>query len=72
MAIRGKSIKVIKKSSTGRNLKFQDKKTGKIMPLQTFVKTIEDGKYLGYHIRKIKGIKTPVSNPDRKEGNNLG
>jgi hypothetical protein len=36
------------------------------------VRKIEQGKYGGYHVRVIKGIKTPVSNTDRSENNNLG
>ena len=72
MSIKGKSVKVIQEGFTGRNLKFQDKKTGRTMSVKKFVKAIEDGKYQGYHVRKINGVKTPVSNPDGKEGNNLG
>ena len=37
-----------------------------------FVKKIEDGCYSNYHIRVVNGIKTPASNPDGKDGNNLG
>ncbi len=36
-----------------------------------FVREIEQGNFDNYHVRKINGIKTPVSNPDDKEGNNL-
>ena len=72
MATKRKSVKVTKRSSTGKNVEFEDKKTGRKMSDQEFVKYIENEQYLGYHIRVIKGVKTPVSNPDGKEGNNLG
>jgi hypothetical protein len=36
-----------------------------------FVKQIEAGKYPKYHVRKISGVKTPVSNPDDREYNDL-
>ncbi|MDQ7008772.1 MAG: hypothetical protein Q9M94_00595 [Candidatus Gracilibacteria bacterium] len=37
-----------------------------------FVKQIESGNYGNYHIRKINGVKTPVSNPNYRVNNNLG
>ena len=36
-----------------------------------FVKQIEQGNYLTYHMRKIDGMKIPVSNSDSKTSNNL-
>jgi hypothetical protein len=36
-----------------------------------FVRQIESGNYDNYHVRKINGVKTPVSNPDNSEKNNL-
>ena len=36
-----------------------------------FVSKIESGSYPDYHVRKINNVKTPVSNPNGKEGNNL-
>jgi hypothetical protein len=36
-----------------------------------FVKKIEQGLYPNYHVRKIDGVKTPASNPDNSEANNL-
>ena len=57
-------FKVIKESSSGRNLKFRDNVTKKIMTRTEFVREIEKGKYKNYHVRVINGIKTPVSNPD--------
>ena len=72
MPIKGKPMKVTKESPTGRNLQFQNKNTGRNMSRSEFVTAIEKKQYQGYHTRKIHGIKTPVSNPDEKEGNNLG
>lgn len=67
----GKSVVVTNESESGRNQKFHDNKSGKDMTRAGFVKEIEKGNYDDYHVRVINGIKTPVSNPDGKEGNNL-
>ncbi len=66
-----KSVIVTSESDSGRNLKFHDNKSGKNMTRAEFVDLIEQGKFDDYHVRKINGLKTPVSNPDGKEGNNL-
>jgi hypothetical protein len=66
-----KSVVVTVESGSGRNQKFHDNKSGKNMNRPEFVKQIEQGKFGDYHVRKINGLKTPVSNPDRSEGNNL-
>lgn len=66
-----KSVVVIDESESGRNLDFHDNKSGKDMSRAEFVKQIEQGNFDDYHVRKINGVKTPVSNPDGKEGNNL-
>ncbi len=66
-----KSVETIKETTTGRNIKFLDRTNGQEMTQPQFVKKIENGQYSGYHIRKINGIKTPVSNPDKSESNNL-
>ncbi len=67
-----KTVIVTSENDSGRNLKFHDNKTGKNMNRIEFVKQIEGGKFNSYHIRRINGLKTPVSNPDRREDNNLG
>ena len=36
-----------------------------------FVKEIKADNYSGYHVRKVNGVNTPVSNPDSSESNNL-
>lgn len=68
-----KPIQVTQENETGRNQKFSDpNKGGKSMTRPQFVKEIEKGNYPDYHVRKVEGIKTPVSNPNRSEGDNLG
>ena len=42
------------------------------MSRREFVRKIITGEYPGYHTRIINGVRTPVSNPDTKENNNLG
>ena len=66
-----KSVVVTNESESGRNQNFYDKKSGNNMTRAGFAKEIEQGNYDDYHVRVINGVKTPVSNPDRKEGNNL-
>lgn len=66
-------VKVTQESETGRNQKFLDPNAGgKSMTRPQFVREIEQGNYPGYHVRKIGGLKTPASNPNRSEGDNLG
>lgn len=66
-----KTVHTTSESSTGRNLKFHDDKTGADMTRAQFVNEIQHGNYPEYHIRNINSIKTPVFNPDGSEGNNL-
>lgn len=66
-----KRIVVAKEDSSGRNEEFQDNENGILMSREEFVEKIEQGSYPDYHIRDINGIKTPVSNPDTNECNNL-
>lgn len=67
-----KSVRVTSESDSGRNQKFYDTKTGKGMTRSGFVNEINKGNYQDYHVRKVNGLKTPVSNPDKRRGNNLG
>lgn len=67
-----KRITVLNESKTGRNERFRDNVSGVEMTRNQFVKEIEKGNYDNYHIRIINDIKTPVSNPDKSENNNLG
>lgn len=66
-----KTVKVTSESESGRNQKFHDNRTGKNMSRTQFVQEIKQGNFPDYHVRKINGLPTPVSNPDRREGNNL-
>lgn len=66
-----KSVVVTVESGSGRNQKFHDTKSGKNMTRTEFVAQIESGKFPDYHVRKINGLNTPVSNPDKSESNNL-
>lgn len=67
-----KRITVISESSTGRNQKFHDNSEHKDMTRSEFVREIKKGNYNDYHIRRINGVDTPVSNPDSRNSNNLG
>jgi hypothetical protein len=67
-----KRVTVTNESDSGRNQRFHDNRTGQDMSRPEFVRQIEQGKYPNYHVREIKGVKTPVSNPDYSENNNLG
>lgn len=67
----GKRVSVTDESDTGRNQQFRDNRTGRSMSRPEFVRRIEQGDYDQYHVRMINGVKTPVSNPDRSENNNL-
>jgi len=67
-----KRITVTQETDTGRNERFRDNNTGAEMTRNQFVREIERGNYPKYHIREIDGVKTPASNPDKSELNNLG
>lgn len=67
-----KNVRSITQNSTGRNITFKDISSGTKMTRSQFVTKIENNKYSDYHVRTINGIKTPCSNPDRSERNNLG
>jgi hypothetical protein len=66
-----KRITVTQESDTGRNERFRDNTTGREMKRPEFVRQIDNGSYPNYHVRKINGVRTPVSNPDDSENNNL-
>lgn len=68
-----KRVSKTKESSTGRNERFRDNYTGEEMTRKKFVSEIEKGNpaYDNYHVRKINGVDTPVSNPDQSTNNNL-
>ncbi len=66
-----KRIKVTKEKDSGRNTHFYDNVKKQDMTRAQFVKEIRKGEYPNYHVRKINGLDTPVSNPDSSENNNL-
>lgn len=66
-----KRISVTRENSTGRNTNFRDNYTCQDMTRKDFVRKIEEGNYPDYHVWNINGVPTPVSNPDKKKGNNL-
>jgi hypothetical protein len=67
-----KRVTVTRESDSGRNQRFHDNYTGREMSRDEFVRQIRQGNYDNYHVRKINGVPTPVSNPDNSENNNLG
>ena len=67
-----KRVTVTNTNSKGRNTNFRDNVTGANMTRPQFVKQIKNGNYENYHVRKINGVDTPVSNPDKSKNNNLG
>lgn len=67
-----KRVTVIKETDSGRNTNFKDNFTGTGMNRSDFVRSIKKGNYPNYHVRKINGIDTPISNPDNSKNNNLG
>lgn len=67
-----KTVIVTDEDDSGRNERFHDSKSGEDMSRVGFVRQIEAGNYDDYHSRIINGVKTPVSDPDSRESNNLG
>jgi len=72
MAKRRPRLEVTKESESGRNQRFRDTKTGEEMSRAETVRKIKQGDYKDYHVRKIGGVLTPASNPNRSEKDNLG
>lgn len=64
-------VSVTRETSTGRNTGFKDNRTGEQMSRGEFCDRIEGGKYPGYHVREVGGLRTPASNPDGSKKNNL-
>lgn len=67
-----KRVTVTQETDSGRNQRFHDNYTGTDMSRAEFVRAIERGEYQNYHVRNVNGVKTPVSDPDGSENNNLG
>lgn len=69
MFIIADNIKAVKENETGRNTHFNV--NGQIKTRATVVKEIKQGQHPNHHVRKINGIDTPVSNPDKTSNNNI-
>lgn len=67
----GKRVSVTRETDSGRNETFRDNRTGQEMSRTEFVRKIEKGDYPNHHVREINGVKTPASNPDTSQNNNL-
>lgn len=65
-----KRVRVTQESKTGRNERFHV--GGRNISRGEFAKEIKQGKHPDYHVRKVNDVPTPVSNPDKSKGNNLG
>lgn len=65
-------VQTTNETETGRNTQFKDTRTGQQMSRPEFVRQIEAGKYPDYHVRTVHGVKTPASNPNGREDDNLG
>lgn len=67
-----KRVKVTQEDKTGRNTRFHDNFTGEDFTRAQFNKKIKSGDYVGYEVKMINGVETPVSKPDKIKNNNLG
>lgn len=67
-----RNVKVSEELPTGRNVEFADNDGKRYMSLGEFVTRIQRGEFPDYHIRVIRGIETPVSNPNKDKSDNLG
>lgn len=65
-------LEVVRESSAGRNERFRYTQTGVEMTRAETVRRIDQGAYPDYHTRNVNGVRTPVSNPNRRKGDNLG
>jgi hypothetical protein len=67
-----KPLIVLQEDKKGRNKLFYDTIKKQILSVDELVVLIEEGQYPGYAVKVIRGISTPVSNPDGRGTNNLG
>ncbi len=72
MINKSKPVIVLNEDENGRNQIFYDTVKKEVISAQEFVALIESGKYPDYAVKEIKGVPTPVSNPDGRGTNNLG
>lgn len=67
-----KPIIALKKSVTGRNEIYYDLLKRVTLTREELVALIHSGMYVGYSVKLIRGIETPVSKRDGKRINNIG
>jgi len=65
-------LSVTRETSSGRNQEFRDSRTGATMPSAEAFVASNAASTPGYHVRRIRGVKTPVSNPNGQSSDNLG
>ena len=69
-----KRVKAIQHTPTGRNTKFKNMGNNEIMTRKEFVNRIKNTNsnyHKNYTVKKINGVETPVSKPDKSKNNNL-
>lgn len=66
-----KPVVVLKEDKNGHNVLFFDLVKNIMLSREEFVTAIESDNYPAYTVKMIKGLPTPVSNPDGRETNNL-
>jgi hypothetical protein len=67
-----KPVVVLAEDKNGRNELFLDVIKRRIFDRGEFISSIQSGEYTGYTLKEVKGVLTPVSNPDSRQTNNLG
>lgn len=67
-----KPIIALAKSETGRNELYYDLLKRVAFTREELVALIDSGAYVGYSVKLIRGIETPVSKRDGKRVNNIG
>jgi hypothetical protein len=65
-------IIALSKLPSGRNQTYFDLQNGLTLSREELVTLIRAGKYLGYSIKIIRGVETPVSKKDGRRINNIG
>jgi len=68
---KSRPVIVLEEDENGRNLSFVDLINNKFLSREEFVLEIQSGSYPGYTVKDVKGVQTPVSNPDGRRTNNL-
>lgn len=63
-------IKATAENKSGRNTHFRVGNRTNVSRA-TVVREIKNGQHQDYHVRKINGVDTPVSNPDKTTNNNI-